>query len=237
MKDAIRSLALENEKQDQLLLQYDEETKKLNDEKQIVEVKKSERNLEYELKRTQIMELEKECDDILIKHESAGEHLAIQEAEKVRLSLHYQTIVHKTRRDHEYLIKSIRDKENGLKNERRLDTFVNNIKRSIPVVLHQQDDLKQAIVFIDREEKDLLSQLSKIKTEIDLASYEYVNQDQVEKYEQENVENLILSNKKLEDECAEISQNITDLSRKIDEMNTDRAVRVNSKKNSIIRIG
>ena len=87
MKDAIHSLNAESERQAMLLIQYESDIEVLSEKKRILEDKKASKSLEYDEKRNTILALEKHCDDIFKQHESIRDSLAIQKAEKVRLSM------------------------------------------------------------------------------------------------------------------------------------------------------
>jgi hypothetical protein len=92
MRDAIKALTVENEKQDQLILQYDKDIERLSEQKKGLDQLKAARNADFEQKRNEINEMERNCDEIYKRYQLALDQLAVQKAEQVRLNMKTQNL-------------------------------------------------------------------------------------------------------------------------------------------------
>ena len=110
--------------------------------------------------------------------------------------------------------------------ERRLDTTVNNIKMSTPLLLRQQEELKQGRQFIEVEDKELRGTIQSLRKDIDLSLYEYLQHNNLEREEMEKAERYHQANKRLEKELEVEIKKFSELNRRVEELNSDRSLRV-----------
>ena len=123
-------------------------------------------------------------------------------------------------------MRAIREKEGLIKTERRLDTTVNNIKLSTPLLLRQQEELKQNLQYIGMEDKELRGNVQVLRKDIDLALYDYLQQNQLEQGELEKAERYHQLNKKLDKDLEVEVKKFSELNRHVEEINSDRSLRV-----------
>lgn len=185
-------------------MQLDKEIDRLNRKKVDLEERKLDQAADFEQRRAEIMDMERQSDEIFKQHELSKEQLTSSKADRVKFELHIKHIGHQTKRDHEALLKSLREKEQQLKHCRRLEMTVNNINMNSSEVDGQKEETKQQTMSVKREEKTLRKEITKKRREIDIALYEYLKQNQVEKVELDKSLAMFQYNQKLEKELDEV---------------------------------
>lgn len=150
--------------------------------------------------------MERQSDEVFKQYELSKEQLTSFKADRVKFELQIKHIAHQMRREHDSLLRSLRDKEMQLKTCRRLEMTVNNIHMSNTVLESQKDETRRQIATVKREEKDLRKEITEIRRKIDLALYDYLKQDQIDKHELERCHAMFFHNQKLEKELDEIME-------------------------------
>ncbi|KAI8808274.1 hypothetical protein BJ742DRAFT_772272 [Cladochytrium replicatum] len=232
LRDAISALVLENMKQTTMGQQLDKELERLAKRRKELEEHKLDQAADYEQRRAEIHEMERQCDEIFKKHEMSKELLGTQKAERVKLDLMFKKILSDSKREHDVLLRAIRDKEIQLKIFRRLNTTVNNIKMAIPEVRKQFDELQQQRIQYHREGQSHRKQIIQLRKSIDMTVYDFLKQEQLEKHEVERLQLQINQNRALEDELQRITAQCSDLSKQIETMSGEREL----KSRELIRI-
>ncbi|KAJ3386772.1 hypothetical protein HDU92_002313 [Lobulomyces angularis] len=232
LRNAISSLVSENSKQTTLSLQLDKEIERLAKKKIEFEERKLDQAAEFEQRRAEIHEMEKQCDEIFKQHELAKEHLSSLKAEKVKHELQIRHLIHQMKREHDILLRSLRDKESQLKLCRKLEMTVNNIHMSTEVLENQKEETKRHVQAAKREELRLRKEITDIRKKIDLSLYSFLKQEQMEKLEFEKVHQFFTVNQKLELELEELTKTFAALEKEIMQSKAEREL----KSRNVIRI-
>lgn len=222
LRDAIGSLVIENVKQTTLAQQLDKELDRLNRKKKDLEQNKLQLASECEQRRAEIFEMERQCDDIFKGHELARDQLSSQKAEKVKLELLNKKLSSEFKREHEVLLRAIREKETFAKQVRRLITTMNNIKLSAPTIQRQFEDFRRELDSHHREHSSIKKQISTLRKEVDLSLYEFLKQEQLEKSESEKLSSQLNDNKVLEDELNCKVEEISSLRRQLEVLSIEK---------------
>jgi hypothetical protein len=130
------------------------------------------------------------------------------------------------KKEHDGVIKAIRDKDIQLKMYRRLMTTVNNIKMSTPAIKNQNNELSSLLEGSILEEKYQKKKLSQLRKEIDIALMEYLKIEKTEKSETKKVEELLERNQELEHDLEVAKENMSELNRELEELKTDKELKV-----------
>ncbi|KAJ3073973.1 hypothetical protein HDU98_000197 [Podochytrium sp. JEL0797] len=232
LRDAISSLVIENVKQSTLAQQLDREIERLARHKREFEEIKLDQAAEYEERRAEIMDMERGCDEIFKDHEYAKEQLSIQRAERVRLEMSIRNAVTTNNKDHDILLRVVRDKEIQLKTHRRLELTVNNVKMSGPSIRKQLADFNRELELLQREETYQKRRMVEMRKSIDIGLYNFVNLSGAEKEEKEKMAAQLELNRRMERELEEVVERRTSLARQIETLTGDRDI----KSRELIRI-
>ncbi|KAJ3409840.1 hypothetical protein HDV05_004193 [Chytridiales sp. JEL 0842] len=224
-RDAISSLVIENVKQNTLALQLDADLERLAKKRKELEEIKLDVAAEHEQRRAEIGELEGQCDDIYKQHEFARDQLSVQKAERVRLDLALKGIQGQIKREHDILVRTIREKETQLKTHRRLQTTVNNIKMSTPLILRQAADHARLLEAAKREEVYQQKRMAELRKEIDMQLFEYLQLEEGEKTEEEKAGAQRELNRRMELELEEVRARRLELSRGLESLKAEKELK------------
>ncbi|KAJ1559085.1 hypothetical protein HK096_001727, partial [Nowakowskiella sp. JEL0078] len=212
--------------------QLDKEIEKLTKRRKELEEHKLDQASDYEQRRAEIHEMEKRCDDIFKQHEFARDNLSTQKGERVRLELDFKRVLNEIKREHDILLRAIRDKENQLKINRRLQTTVNNILMSAPQTEKQTYDLQTQLEHQLRDGKFYRKRITELRKEIDLTIFDFLKQEQMEKAELNKCLAQFNHNKRLEEELDELVSMCSELEKQIESLKGEREL----KSRELIRI-
>ncbi|XJO72474.1 hypothetical protein BDV3_003585 [Batrachochytrium dendrobatidis] len=225
LKDAIQSLGGENSKQLTLTSQLDKELERLAKKKHDLENMRMGQAADYEERRGLIHAMERQVDDIFKEHELAKEQLTFQKAERVRLDLSAKKTIHDIKREHDTVLRVIREKDTQLKLHRRLETTVNNIKMSTPSIRKQAEDYRRQLEFAKADEKFYHKENTRLRKLIDVATYDFLMQEKVETNEMEELQEQVAANKRLESELESASNEYLAAVRAVDEIKMEKDIR------------
>ncbi|RKO93586.1 hypothetical protein BDK51DRAFT_24341, partial [Blyttiomyces helicus] len=232
LSDAISSLTVENVKQGALGQHLEKELERLEKKRRTLEEFKLDHAAEYEQQRAEINEMERQCDDIYKDLEIAKEGLASRKAERVRLDLEIRRTIMAIKREHDILLRTIREKESLLKHSHRLETTVNNIRMSTPAILKQRADLERELELAGRDEKHFRKEVTELRKAIDLLLYEFLKQEQAETRDGERLTAQLSVNRKMEEELAGAIEACAGAGRAVESLSTER----NLKAREVVRI-
>eukprot|EP00842_Homolaphlyctis_polyrhiza_P000705 jgi/Hompol1/1635/HPOL_002745-RA len=232
LRDAIQSLGGENQKQLMLAQQLDKELERLAKKKRDLEELRMGQAADYEERRGLIHEMERQVDDIFKEHELAKEQLTFQKAERVRLDIAMRKTVQEIKREHDLVLRVIREKDTQLKLHRRLETTVNNIKMSTPTIRKQSEDFRRQLEFVKSDEKFYRKENIRLRKLIDIATYDFLKQEKVEKSEAETLMEMLATNRKLEAELEAAANECQEHARKVEEIKLEKDL----KAREVIRI-
>ncbi|KAI8905763.1 hypothetical protein DFJ77DRAFT_209812 [Powellomyces hirtus] len=232
LRDAINSLVVENVKQSTLSQQLDKELDRLAKKRKDQEEHKLDQSAEYEQRRREIHEMERQCDEIFTQHQIAKEQLAVHKGERVRLELALKKCVVEIRREHDLLLRSLREKDVLLKSLRRLDTTVTNIRLSTPLLHQQLIDHSRTLETAKRDEKHFRKQVQALRKHIDLTLYEYLKTESGERAQSEALARELGVNRRLEEELEGKVARTEVLRRGVDELKIEKEL----KSRELIRI-
>ncbi|KAJ3047564.1 hypothetical protein HK097_011415, partial [Rhizophlyctis rosea] len=187
LRDAISSLVIENVKQTTLAQQLDKELERLAKKRKDLEEHKLDQAAEYERRRAELHEMERQCDEIFKQHELAKEQLAVQKGDRVAVDLGLRQTIGDIKREHDILLRLIREKESSLKHLRRLETTVNNIRTTTPTIQQQVHDYQKLLANHQRDEKHFRKVMTDLRKEIDLNLYDFLKVEGVQKEEGEKL--------------------------------------------------
>ncbi|KAI8835875.1 hypothetical protein BC829DRAFT_406093 [Chytridium lagenaria] len=225
LRDAISSLVIENVKQTTLAQQLDRELERLAHRRKELEEFKLDQASEYEKRKAEINEMEQQGDDIFKQHEFAKEQLSVQRSERVRLDLTLRGMATAIKKEHEVLLRAIRDKEIQLKIHRRLETTVNNVHTSTPTIKKQADEYASQYEQQIREDKYQRKKMAQLRKEIDLMLFEYLKQENTEKSEDEKMQAQSELNRRMESELDSVTGRSVDLERQKEALNAEKDLR------------
>ncbi|KAJ3024068.1 hypothetical protein HKX48_007248 [Thoreauomyces humboldtii] len=232
LRDAINSLVVENVKQSTLSQQLDKELERLAKKRKDQEEHKLDQSAEYEQRRREIHEMERQCDEIFTQHEIAKEQLAVHKGERVRLELSLKKCVFEIRREHDLLLRSLREKDALLKSLRRLDTTVQNIRLSTPLLHQQLIEHKRSLDTAKRDERHYRKEVQGLRKHIDLTLYEYLKTESGERAQNESLARELGVNRRLEEELEGKVSRADALRRTADEVTLEKEL----KSRELIRI-
>ncbi|KAJ3111374.1 hypothetical protein HDU96_005763 [Phlyctochytrium bullatum] len=212
LRDAISSLVIENVKQTTLAQQLDKELERLAHRRKELEAYKLDQAQEYEKRRAEINEMEQQGDDIFKQHEFAKEQLSVQRSERIK-------------KEHEVLLRAIRDKEVQLKIHRRLETTVNNVNTSTPTIRKQADEYASQLEQQLREDKFYRKRMQELRREIDLMLYDYLKKEDLEKTEREKAMAQAELNRRMEAELDAVVERSSELQRQYEALNAEKDLR------------
>ncbi|KAJ3365182.1 hypothetical protein HDU91_002289, partial [Kappamyces sp. JEL0680] len=225
LRDAISSLSAENSKQMQICLSLDKEIERLSKKKKDLEEQRIGQSAAYEERRGLISQMERQVDDIFKDHELAKEQLAFQKAERIRLDLSFKRTQQDIKREHDLVLRVIREKDSYLKLYRRLELTVNNIKMSTPTTIKQGEDLKRQLKSIKNDEIYFRKEMNKLRQIIDVNTLDFLKQEKVEKTELEVWHAQMEINKGLEQELDRVTALYNDSIRSTEEVGMDRDIK------------
>ncbi|KAJ3328888.1 hypothetical protein HDU76_009092 [Blyttiomyces sp. JEL0837] len=225
LRDAISSLVIENVKQTTLGQQLDQEIERLAKRKREMEETKLDHAAAYEQKRAENDQIERENDEIFKQHEFAKEQLSVQMAEKVRLDLALRNAAISMKKEHDALLRAIRDKESQLKHHRRVQITVSNIRLSVPMLKKQSEEYSTQIEMLKRELEFHKNSLADLKKEIDLGLFEFLKMEGTEKAEMEKLTAQQELNRRMEKELEEIIEKRAELARQIEALKGERELK------------
>ncbi|KAI8612195.1 hypothetical protein BC830DRAFT_1067947 [Chytriomyces sp. MP71] len=225
LRDAISSLVIENVQQNTLAQQLDREIEHLAKSKREFEEVKLDQAAEYEERRAEIIEMERNCDDIFKDHEFAKEQLSIQRADRVRLELAIRNASNQNHKDHDVLLRAVREKEIQLKTHRRLESTVNNVKMSGPMIRKQLEDYNRELEMLQREERIQKKKMAEMRKTIDVGLYKYLKLNNVEKDENDKMSAQHELNRRMEKELEEVMERRNALIRQIETLTGDRDIK------------
>ena len=130
------------------------------------------------------------------------------------------------------MLKCIREKDTHLKLFRRLTTSVNNIKMSTPTIRKQHDELKRTLDSTIADEKYHKKRLSELRKEIDIALFDYLKMEKVEKNETEQVRATLARNQELEETLDDLSSKANESYRQVEDLKMEKDL----KAREVIRI-
>ncbi|KAJ3272865.1 hypothetical protein HDV01_005188 [Terramyces sp. JEL0728] len=222
LRDAMNSLTGENVKQQTISSSLDKEIERLGKKKKDLEEMRIGLSAAYEERRGLIHQMERQVDDIFKEHELAKEQLAFQRAERVRLDLSLRKHI---KREHDLVLRVIREKDTFLKLYRRLELTVNNIKLSTPATIKHGIDLQRQLEAIKSDEKHYRKEVQRLRQAIDVCTYDFLQQDRIEKAGSEELEEQLMVNKKLEAELDTAIQEANMTARELEEMKMEKDLR------------
>ncbi|KAJ3088001.1 hypothetical protein HK102_009803 [Quaeritorhiza haematococci] len=225
LRDAINSLVAENARQTTIGQQLDKELERLAKKRKDLEELKLDQQTECDHRRNDIHELERKCDEIFKEHEMSKEQLTYHKAERVRLEMTLKRTNHDIKKEHESLLRAIRDKESQLKQYRRLETTVNNVRMTTPILRQQNEEYQRQLEATQREAKTIRATIADLKKEIDLALFEFLKQQSVEKTEMDRAQALYTENRKLHEELERAETKFADMNRKLDQLKAERELK------------
>ncbi|KAJ3130897.1 hypothetical protein HK100_007240 [Physocladia obscura] len=225
LRDAISSLVIENVKQNTLAQQLDREIEHLARNKMEYEEIKLNQATEYEERRAEIIEMERNCDEIFKDHEIAKEQLSIQRADRVRLEISIRNAVTTNHKDHDILLRAVREKEIQLKLHRRLETTVNNVKMSGPMIRKQLDDFGRELEMLQREDRFQKKRMVEMKKLIDVGLYKYLKLSGSEKEENDKMAAQLELNRRMEKELEVVAERRAALARQIEALTGERDIK------------
>ncbi len=183
--------------------------------------------------------MEKQVDDIFKDHELAKEELAFQKSEKTRIEQTLKRIVFDIKREHDLVLRVIREKETQLKLFRRLEMTVNNIKLSTPTARKQSHELarhlqtaKNDLVYYKKENARLLQT-------IDIATFDFVKQDTIEKKTSKKLQDTLAANKRKKEELEKTQAASVEISRQLNTVKMEKDlvareyIRISSKQRQV----
>ncbi|KAJ3348828.1 hypothetical protein HDU83_001030 [Entophlyctis luteolus] len=234
LRDAISSLVIENVKQTTLAGQLDREIDRLAKIKRELEDVKLDQATEYEERRAEIIEMERNCDEIFKEYEYAKQQLSIQQADRQRLELSIKNAIATNHKDHDVLLRAVREKEIQLKLHRRLETTVNNVKMSGPMIRKQLEDFTMQLEMLKREEKHQRRRMAEMRKTIDMGVFKYLKLNNAEKEENEKMLAQHELNRRLEKELEEVMTRRNALERQIENLTGERDIKATSR--DLVRI-
>ncbi|KAJ3296076.1 hypothetical protein HK104_002021, partial [Borealophlyctis nickersoniae] len=232
LRDAIGSLVIENVKQTTLAQQLDKELERLGKKRKDLEEHKLDQAADYERRRAETHEMERQCDEIFKQHELAKEQLAVQKGDRVALDLTLRKCNQEIKREHDILLRSIREKEASLKHFRRLETTVNNIRTTTPTIQKQSADYKKLLANAQRDFKHFRKQMSDLRKGIDLGVYEFLKMEGVQREEGERFARERAINMRMEEELEALMARVAELGRLVDGLEMEKEL----KSREVIRI-
>ncbi|KAH6568449.1 hypothetical protein BASA60_008634 [Batrachochytrium salamandrivorans] len=225
LNDAIQSLGGEISKQQMLAHQLDKELERLAKKKNDLEETRMAQAVDYEERRGRIHEMERQVDDIFKEHELAKEQLSSQKAERVRLDMTARKTVHSIKREHDLVLRVIREKDSQLKLFRRLENTVNNIKMSTPIIRKQSEEFRRQLEFLKVDEKFYRKENTRLRKLIDSATVDFVKQQIIEKNETEELQEQLSTNLRLDDELEAARTECSKAMHRVDEIKMAKDIR------------
>jgi uncharacterized protein (DUF3084 family) len=235
LHDAINTLNAEGLKQNNLGLQLDKELERIGKVKKVLiqlinskdleEFKNYEQH-EYELKRGEILMMEKDIDNVFKEHEYVKEQLLIQKAERVRVDAALKRIGFEIKRAHDGVLKAMREENFHLKLYRRLQATVKNIKMTGPVLKKQQEELQSQLQSSLDDENHLKSVSADLKKEIDIALFDYLKVDKQDKKEADTVKLLQDRNREVEKDIEKLKSKAKELFKEAEHLKSERNLKV-----------
>jgi predicted HicB family RNase H-like nuclease len=132
------------------------------------------------------------------------------------------------KREHDILLRSIREKEATLKVHRRLEATVNNIRATFPSLEEYSEDLVRRLEATRRDARFYKSQTKELRKQIDLAIFEFLEQQGHEGKEKELLAQQRLTNLTMEGELNEKIQESADWSKQMETYNLEKELKVAS---------
>jgi hypothetical protein len=129
-------------------------------------------------------------------------------------------------REHDVLLRAIRDKDNQVKNLRRLDMTVNNVRLSAPMIKKRAEDHDATLELFKREDKLQKKKMQELRKDIDIGLYEYLQLEGLEKAEVEKMTAQAELNRRMEKELEDTMLKRIELARQIDTLNGERDLKV-----------
>lgn len=225
LRDAITTLIAENAKQSSISQQLEKEVEAIMKKKKQVEDNKTEQANEFEKRRSDIHDLERQCDELFLDQERAKKELTHQKAERVRLEMMMKKLDTEVHREHDKLMKLLNEKENMLKIYRRTETTLANARINIPMQKTQIEEYQRQYEVGKRERQYHEGRIVEIKKEIDLAMYDFLQSEQVEKHEKEQLALVMKANKRLDEQLDVAAKKFNALRRELDSLKIDKELR------------
>ena len=109
---------------------------------------------------------------------------------------------------------------------RRLTTTVNNIKMSTPTIKKQHDELKRQMDASILDEKYQKACLLELRKEIDIALFDFLKMEKVEKSETQKVKGMLERNRELEDDLETLTAKTKELNRQVEDLKLEKDIKV-----------
>ncbi|KXS22471.1 hypothetical protein M427DRAFT_27015 [Gonapodya prolifera JEL478] len=197
--DALSSLATELNAQTAQAAQLEQSLVNYQKRKRELEETKLDLLADLETRKGEARELDRACEDIAKELEIAKEQVVSQRAEKVRLEAAGRRIIQEAKREHDRLLRSLREKDTALKLNRRLTNSLNSLLASIPPVKNHLVDLDHDTSACARERAQRAQEQIAARRETDILLYHVVKTKGVDEEkrtlvesEQEKIANLEL---------------------------------------------
>jgi chromosome segregation ATPase len=226
LKDAITALQGEHAKQVTIIQSLDKEIERLGRKKKDLEEHRLSQSAAYEERRGLISQMERQVDDIFKEHELAKEQLAFQKAERVRLELAMRKVTNEIKREHDLVLRVIREKDTYLKYYRRLELTVNNIKMSTPTTIKQGEELRRQLKAIKADEVFYRKEVVNLRQTIDINTLEFLKHDKIEKMDMETLEEQRETNLKCEMELEDALKEAAEVSRAVEDLKIEKDMKL-----------
>jgi len=219
LKEAINSLNEENQKQILNMSQLDKDIEQLDQRREELEAIKSELINKCNDCQREIVNLEKQCNELYKKKELEKDKLHAQKTERVKLDLNIKNVVKEIKTEHDLYLREISDKETALKTYHRLESSVNNIRITHATLKEQILEAEQAFKILKQDSKYYSKEIERLHEKIDFGIYNFLKQEKVENAEKEKMTTNMEINKKLENELEEASKSIEALEKQREKLN------------------
>ena len=120
----------------------------------------------------------------------------------------------------------VREKDLHLKMFKRLTTTVKNIEMTGPVLKKQLEELEMQLEEGVNEEKYLTNQLEELKKEIDVALYDFLKIDKLDKTEMDTAKYMQSRNRELEIEIDKLKKKSREMIREADTLKMEMDLKV-----------
>ncbi|KAI9218518.1 hypothetical protein BC828DRAFT_388410 [Blastocladiella britannica] len=225
LRDGIASLVIENVKQAQLAAQLDKDIDKVSKKRKEMEEEKAAHSAEFEQRKTEMMEREKECDEIFHEHEMAKEMIAMQEAEKLRQTFALKQAESMIKLSHESLIRCNREKDHLVKAYRKLEGAVNSVVAAVPGARQTNHDAHLALEAAEREVRHYHEAVRNLRKEIEILMHSFLENERHAAGEKELLLARLDANREVEVEIDKHNKRLEYLERAIVQAKHDRELK------------
>jgi hypothetical protein len=116
-----------------------------------------------------------------------------------------------TKKEHDLVLRLMREKDTFMKFYARLEITVANIKLSIPTLQKQADDLKRQRDQIKADEIFYKKQMNNIHDEIDRLTVDFIQKDRMDKTQSDALHEQLILNRKVSNELEEKNRKCVNL--------------------------